>query len=793
MKANLHPVIAEYVGTDAALRRILAQSPGGAVVEATILLHDFINGTQSANGAFLAARRADTTGEDTDLCILFLGSWADASLAQSSEAEDMTSTAWPLLHRAKALISNRTPPEVRSYVETVEGRMMGAKGNLTSREEIMKTALARIPRQSPRRKYVILELASLLAELGRLDELADEIGALSPLYSDNFRESEITALRFIDHVETGRILRAQRLAPVIAAADTALTTTRTFKKYRTVLELMSGEVESDGSGSPDRAGVDLPDWALAIQCLISGSVHQALRWARICEKKRPSSTVNGDCISFNLIRAELAEGNGEAARRLLALRHDCGNRHFLDDLFLSRIELLSGERDAAADHFAAAMAAAEAHDAAGRLDFELRLAAEIPRDLLLRLARTCSEKTPLPRLKAAKRPPEPAHTPTTGQEPVGADRFIGCSTASNSIRETIKKLAGLDVPVLITGETGTGKEVVARAIHEAGPGKDLPFVAINCGAISESLLESELFGHEKGAFSGAATVHRGLFEEAGKGIVFLDEIGEISPRLQVALLRVLETGEIRPVGSSKSLAVSCRVLASTNADLQLMTDQRKFRSDLLFRLRRLELHLPPLRERSEDILLLAHHFLDLGRPDGDCAMMSEELIGWLLGYAWPGNVRELRNSIERMRLMNSDKLYYDAADADIGGSNGETAPDAPLQPRGAGEADSTPESLQSLALARKTAANSSGIAIRKKGNIRVRRLELLRALFAEHNLLTRSEIAKALDISPNTATQDLKILCGDGFIDRIQPSASPRSVYFVLAGDQSPTTQRPFR
>ena len=845
IKETFHPVIAEYIDTDASIRSILASFSTGAVAEATVLLHDFINGTQSANGAFLAARQADTKGEDTDLCILFLGSWADASIRQTSETDETDSAAWPLIHRARALISEKTPPEVSSYIDIVEGRLLGAYGNLTKQEKIIRSALSRISGQSQRRKYLVIELGSLLASLGRLNEFSDEFNALESLLTDNFKEIEITIIRFIDHVETGRILEAQRLVPIIAAADTGINVTRNFKIYRTILELMSNDTKSTAFDSSGNSGVDLPDWALVIQCLISGSIHQALRWARICEKNGSSSTKHCDCISFNLLRAELADGNGEAARRLIALRHESGNRHFLDHFFLSRVELLCGKREEAIDNFKIALTAADNHDAAGRINFELRLAAEIPRDMLLQTARSLVK--PLPRTKKSDELRETPNTTDLGETPnttelggtpnttdlgetpnatelggtpnatelggtpnatelgetpnttdlgetpnatelggthnateqiqpqkiisgvTGADRFIGSSKASYSIREMITKLADLTVPILITGETGTGKEVAARAIHDAGQKRDLPFVAVNCGAISESLLESELFGHEKGAFSGAATAHSGLFAEAGKGIVLLDEIGEISPRLQVALLRVLETGEIRPVGSSKSHSVNCRILASTNADLQIMTNNGTFRRDLLFRLKRLELYLPPLRERPEDILLLAHHFLDLGRPAGVHAMMSENLIQQLLKYSWPGNVRELRHSIERMRLMNSDKLHYDAKDLNVDSQ------------------DDTSISLPNTEMPKSSSefagfTGHSRIIIQKKTRTKIRRLAILRELFAEHNLLTRNEISKALEISPNTATSDLKILCREGIIERIQPSASPRSVYFVQKG-----------
>jgi DNA-binding NtrC family response regulator len=293
-------------------------------------------------------------------------------------------------------------------------------------------------------------------------------------------------------------------------------------------------------------------------------------------------------------------------------------------------------------------------------------------------------------------------------------------------------------------------------------------VAVNCGAISESLLESELFGHAKGAFTGAASARRGLFEETGDGTLLLDEIGEVSPRLQSSLLRVLETGEIRPVGSSRILRAQCRILASTNADLDRLAQESRFRTDLLFRLRRLRIHLPPLRDRPEDIIPLARHFLDLGRPAGTRASIAPDLALALREQPWPGNVRELRNVVERMRLMNSDKLAYEVADLEP-----ETRAVPPARSARPAGPSATPIRL------RPAHARAAARPL-KQGRSGVRRLAILRELFAQHRLMTRSEVAQTLEISPNTATRDLQALAREGLIERVSPSASPRSVYFRL-------------
>ena len=222
---------------------------------------------------------------------------------------------------------------------------------------------------------------------------------------------------------------------------------------------------------------------------------------------------------------------------------------------------------------------------------------------------------------------------------------IGASTEMRRLYAILEKIAPTDTTVLIRGETGTGKELVARAIHDASARARFPFIVVDCGAIAENLIESELFGHVRGAFSGAVSERRGLFEEANGGTLFLDEIGELPASLQPRLLRVIETFEVRRVGGNTSKRVDVRVLAATNRSLTESINAGTFREDLYYRLAVVEVELPPLRARRADIPLLAQHFLR--RYGGDKESLPSEMLGSLASRAWPGNVRELRNFIER--------------------------------------------------------------------------------------------------------------------------------------------------
>jgi len=243
------------------------------------------------------------------------------------------------------------------------------------------------------------------------------------------------------------------------------------------------------------------------------------------------------------------------------------------------------------------------------------------------------------------------------------ENIVGGSKPIRDVFELVKSVAPTDTTVLIVGESGTGKELVARAVHDQSPRAEGRFVAINCGALTESVLESELFGHVKGSFTGATGNRRGLFEEAAGGTLFLDEVGELTQATQVRLLRVLQEREIRPVGSNESQAVDVRVLAATHRDLEAAVQADDFRTDLYYRLAVVTIDVPPLRARVDDIPLLAKHFADkhASRLDRLAKAITPEALDRLCGHPWPGNVRELENVIERAVVLGKGEAI-DVAD-----------------------------------------------------------------------------------------------------------------------------------
>lgn len=239
------------------------------------------------------------------------------------------------------------------------------------------------------------------------------------------------------------------------------------------------------------------------------------------------------------------------------------------------------------------------------------------------------------------------------EELAESSQIIGKSSSLRKVLHTINKIAPSDSTVVIQGESGTGKELVARAIHQLSNRSKSPFVPVNCGALSENLLESELFGHEKGSFTGAITQRKGLFEEANSGTVFLDEINETSPATQVKLLRVIQEGKIKRIGSNKEIDVDVRVIAATNKNLYECVQQKKFREDLFYRLNVVNINVPPLRERVDDLPLLVNHFVKKysQKMKKNIERVESEVMEKIFRYLWPGNIRELENVIESAIAM----------------------------------------------------------------------------------------------------------------------------------------------
>lgn len=780
-----HEVVSAYVSTDTDLTSIIRNShaPDSPLLQAVSSLQESLAGRRLARDAIMSANSVQVEGSDADVLLIMLTSWADLSLRITRPAQSEA-----LVQRARSLVTQDTPPEIRAMLLTSEALLADANGNKLHCETCLREAVKIVPSSSPRRKFSVWQLAIFLAQQGRGTESESDLQQLQSQCNENFPPERIACVKFINAVETGNtrvaagtVEEARKSSDAMGPANRTL-----FRLYEALLGIMRGRADrSDVPPVPFKFPSDMPFPAKASHALLMRDTAESLRLARLDANRMTGSIFASGFTSFNMVRSELAAGNAEAARRLIELRRLHGNEHYLDDLFSSRVLLLNGDRDEARRTFLRSMKSCDYYGARGRLNFELMMACELSPIDLVEISNNPEQ---------AHRQREPAklkHTRPnlTATPPAGSNPLIGASQAMLTVGELMDRIAATDASVLITGETGTGKELVARCLHAKSPRADAPFIPVNCGAIAESLLESEIFGYERGAFTGADKSTKGLFEEAGNGTIFLDEIGEISPRLQVALLRVLESGEIRPVGSARPKTTRCRVVMATNANIDQLAEKGLFRKDLLFRLQRLLITIPPLRERREDIVPLARHFLDLGRKKGIHATLSDDVVTAITSYDWPGNVRELRNVIERMRLMHSDKLHYSIEDMDM-----KFQPVAAVDP----EIDETSDTAPETPSARNDPADGEETIVEPAQSTpstdaiplvrtQFRRLDTIRKLFIARKTLTRSEVMSAMGVSANTATKDLKALADEGFIQQVDPSKSTRSRYFTVRTNP-PTT-----
>jgi len=752
-----HPLIEAWKTSDEELLTLLESSPEreSPIFRAMMALRGVIIRKGNAKKALALAEKIPLEGLDSELCILFLLHWSNVSRLNSRVEETRV-----LLKRAHSLVSDHTSIEMQCYLMRYEGMLAGGEGRKHEREKSIRKILSIVPGESVHKKAYVHELVYFLAQQGRLDEVQEYFEWLVKKMDSPAERGWIAIIKFTHYVDTGQINEGFRMASEIEKYPVALNQlafAMNFRLHLRILELMQAVQKSAFHVEIDPRKDDQPLVKNVYWNLLVRRTGEALQHARR-DAERYDKIAGKN--SYNLIRAELASGHGEAARRLLRRKQVLGNAHYFDDLFHARIEWLAGNQILARWHFSQVLQAVNKHQALGWLDFELRMACELsPGDLVM-----LSRRDP----RAARKINGEAIEISPRQDlPTSEMSLVGNSAETLKLRKLLQHFAKLDTLVLIRGETGTGKELAARMMHDLGPRKAHPFIVINCGAIAESLLESELFGHKKGAFTGAEKAHRGLFEEAGEGTILLDEIGDIPLRLQIVLLRVLETREIRPVGSTTSRRINCRIMAATHADLETRVEEGQFRNDLLFRLRRLEVNIPMLKDRREDILPLVEYFLATGRHDSTRPDLSQELKNRLYFYNWPGNVRELRNTIERMRLMNSDKLHYDLDDFQIDHEVHAPGPilksDSPVDVAGS-----------------ETKSLDQAKALIDREITPLRRLDRLRRLFLTQKKLTRGEIIRIFSISPNTATSYLKQLCHEKTIEKIKPTASSRSHYFAL-------------
>jgi DNA-binding NtrC family response regulator len=452
-------------------------------------------------------------------------------------------------------------------------------------------------------------------------------------------------------------------------------------------------------------------------------------------------------------------GRWDGLRRGLEQRARVGLHLPADDALHGILCHATGDAEGAAVALAAAEAAARACGARMRIELLLRSAASIGI---------------LDALTAGRRIPQRRDI---APDPVHEDALFGVSAAVGTVNALVRRFAVVELPVLVCGESGTGKELVARELHRRSSRRGQPFVAVNCAAVSPGLLEAELFGHVRGAFTGAERDRPGLIRQAADGVLFLDEIGDASPAFQAALLRLLDHDEYRPVGGAQSMRASCRYVCATNVDLDRAVAEGRFRGDLLYRLRRLEIRIPPLRDRPEDILPIASHLLARIAPGRTFAPSAAM---WMRSRPWPGNVRELRGLIERVAVLDPDGPLGAEALAAAGLRPPDPPPPRPAQGGAPGAEDAAPGPGATPAAAGDAAPGDAGLPARE------RRLARCAAFIRDRGVVSRKELCAALGIGPVTASAYLALLMDRGLVERIAPTRSTATHRFGWRQDGRP-------
>lgn len=657
-----------------------------------------------------------------------------------------------------SLASEKIHPMVKAFFTQSRAKLLRIEGKVQESMDLMNVFISLIDKKCQRYYTYFNNYTSMLASQGMLKENGEYL-----LDTDDHKLELVQLLGKIEAklsncVVIGDVIEGLKLFKEYKFKSIEGLPYR-LQVYQSLLKVIAGDF--DATKYEDET---FKPFVLVLESLSACKIEDAIKQHQVFLKTNWPQVYMKHFVDYLPLHFEINLGKKGMARHIIQEKINSGNVHFMDDLYLGRIQLLEHDIEGANASFTRLTENIKKYDALHRLKFELQFAKEMKLPQVLQLINgwQSNSNVPLPKLK-----PESVNKPKTQDKGVGL--LVGKSQAVSHLKELVKKYATINAPVLVTGETGTGKELVSRAIHEEGDHSKEPFLAINCGALTDTLLQSELFGYEAGAFTGAQKQRKGIFEAAGKGTVFLDEFGDISAKLQVSLLRVLESGEIRLIGGNHTRKVECKIVIATNVDLHRAVVTEKFREDLYFRLARFEIKLPSLRERMEDLPELINYFLMMNSKDsGQSKSISKELMSSLTAYHWPGNIRELKNEIDRLCILNPNKEVLESSNFDF--DHLQEPPEIKLKRQ-----DSK---ASANIIATNDFVEDPILKIIQKGFPIEKRQDQLKNLFIKYKKLTRSQIMEINKVGPSTATKDLAVLLDAGFIVRRSPTKSPRTDYF---------------
>jgi len=723
---------------------------------------------------------------DPDLAILLIIRWIDMDFRYGRKEEIEI-----LVQRGNAIVNEKTPLFLKCRLLDCHGHYLRTHDNYQLGEKYILKAL-KLLKENKNDHYYILLIRKAIEKISRLTGslIIDEVTQiyLNKSLSQHTIESAAFTI-FYHHAKIGNLKEAEEMLNQMESLgfDRILNSIVNEKllldlhKYKySPLNLLKIEKKliqkyelANKNSTSQYSLIQSNLFNLCLTQLLLNKVEDATNAAKHYCQLFPLE--DSPSTKYLLILISLSNEDIDYPLETLDRESKRGAFEYIYYFYYGQIEWIRGNIKKARDYFYLTWENIIKYKAENYLDIQLKLAKGISMSDWFEILQS---KSSINISKVQKKEMIKNNDLNEADDKNNKVQIIGKSKIASIMNQNIELFSKLDTPVLILGETGTGKDLAARAIHFHGNLKLKPFLAVNCGAIAENLLETELFGHAIGAFTGAIKKHKGLFEEAGRGTVFLDEIGEISQRLQVLLLRVLETKEIRPVGETKTKKIHCRILAATNADLKKLIKNGKFRKDLYFRLNRLELIIAPLKEKKDDIILLADHFLNIDNKNNFRIKISEGLKKFFLNYKWPGNVRELKNTIEKMKILSSNKEYFSMEDVDFMQQEKFNLEFKRFDEK---PVETNPEKEQ-----RKFQPVTNDISekqnkienILSQGKFIIRRLNILQKLFEEYNKLTAKEISQITGFSPTTITKYLKTLCQQNFIEKMTPTKSPRTHYF---------------
>jgi transcriptional regulator with PAS, ATPase and Fis domain len=662
-------------------------------------------------------------------------------LCQLYISADRLSSARAILATIKRLISKDLPPEWQAIPFELEGSLFRVEGFHRKNMASLERCLEILGNKSGKYRVILDIYLSQLCLINEQDKFEKNLQVYKRLLENTPFTRRVDYLLVLRYVENFNLDLMISHIKKTREDNTLYFTEPDLQTCETIYELFSKnnfDILKEETTN---------NWLLiSMAYLLKNEPKKSLFWAHKCVEDQLDYIMQSSFLSYFLVRAELANGNSNAAEYTLENKKLFDNTCLYDDFFWFRIHHMRQQHKEAQHYFNLFSANVAKYKLDRRFDVEIKLSPELSFTEINKYSKNFSA----PELNSALISLQKKNK-TVSESTINF--IVGNSRAITLVKELAEKYATVDTSVLIVGETGTGKELVAKALWHAGPYKNKPYITINCGAISDHLLQSELFGHQKGAFTGAYQDHKGIFEEAKDGIVFLDEIGEISPSMQISLLRILEEKEYRPVGSNTTKKLKCKIIAATNRKLSDLVKKGLFREDLQYRLEKLTIETPSLKERPTDIPILIHHFLNEQNPKLTPLFFDKPTLSHLSSLPWHGNIRELRNEMERVRLFHSDKINLTIAELS--------------------------EKYRTLPATLIIPLEKSNLVLKSPLNLKskFRKLEELKALFQTNNTLSRTEVAAYLNVSPNTAANYLATLEKENFIIKTKEGSS-KAHYF---------------